>query len=62
MKCQGCDDYQPSVKRYRVTYHDGQSETVEYCDGCAELARMDWNGETAAIEGPLPDDEPAHVA
>lgn len=60
--CDGCDgvseppvagSYNASIvlptHAYVVTHHDGTSEPVRYCDGCAELARCDWNGETAAI-------------
>jgi hypothetical protein len=35
---------------YVVTDHDGRKSTCAYCDGCADLARADWNGETASIE------------
>lgn len=35
---------------YRVTDHDGSVETCHYCADCAQLAAIDWNGETAAIE------------
>jgi hypothetical protein len=33
-----------------VTDHEGRVTTALYCRDCAELARMDWNGETAKIE------------
>jgi len=35
---------------YRVTSHEGETVICAYCDTCAELAAVDWNGETAAIE------------
>lgn len=35
---------------YRVTGHDGAEDVCEYCIDCADLARIDWNGETASIE------------
>jgi len=48
--CEGCDQVVP-VNPYRLTYTDGTIEPrVYYCDDCADLARMNWNGETAAIE------------
>lgn len=47
-KCQGCDQCTPT-RRYLVTFHNGTSEHVRYCDDCASLARMDCNGETASI-------------
>jgi hypothetical protein len=49
----GCDE--STIKRYAVTDHEGRVTLVDYCDDCAELGRMDWNGETAAIVGPLTD-------
>jgi hypothetical protein len=39
-----------SRKFYTVTGHDDVDVIVAYCDGCAELAAVDWNGETKAIE------------
>lgn len=48
--CNGCDQSRETT-RYNVTYHSGTSETVRYCDDCAALARMDWNGETRSIGG-----------
>lgn len=46
--CQGCDE--PAVcSSYEVTHHSGAISIVRYCDDCEALARMDWNGETAAI-------------
>lgn len=47
--CDGCDHPQPDLKPYRVTFHDGGEQDVHYCGTCADLARMDWNGETRAI-------------
>lgn len=35
---------------YRVTGHDGSIVVCCYCQDCADLAAIDWNGETAAIE------------
>lgn len=42
---------------YLVTMHDGGKAVCSYCSGCAELARMDWNGETKSCE-PLIVDSP----
>lgn len=51
-ECEGCDGAVDggAIAKYRVQHHDGSTSDVHYCDDCAELARMDWNGETAAIE------------
>jgi hypothetical protein len=35
---------------YVVTGHDGSRSTCAYCLDCADLARRDYNGETAKIE------------
>lgn len=42
----------PGEKRrlYKVTGHDGSTALCAYCPACAELAAMDWNGETAKIQ------------
>jgi hypothetical protein len=53
--CQGCDDMQPGVKVYRARFRDVRGnllpwETVRYCGDCADLAGIDWNGQTEAIE------------
>ena len=47
--CDGCDEEQPNVKSYVVTYHDDTTGPANYCEGCAELARMDWNGDTKGL-------------
>lgn len=49
----GCDE--STIQRYVVTDHEGGIHVCEYCAECAELARGDWNGETAAIVGPIDD-------
>lgn len=54
--CQGCDAEHPT-KPYRITFHNGNRERVDYCAECAELARVDWNGETARID-PIEVDRP----
>lgn len=47
--CDGCDQ-DAETRTYDVTHHDGTtSPRTRYCADCADLARMDWNGETAAI-------------
>ncbi len=38
-----------SRKFYTVTGHDDVDVVCVYCDGCAELAAVDWNGEPKAI-------------
>ena len=48
--CIGCDQKKTGVRAYRVTNHEGQTERIEYCEDCADLGAMDWNGETAKIE------------
>lgn len=46
--CNGCDEPRPT-RSYDVTFTDGHAERCDYCDDCAALARMNWNGETAGI-------------
>lgn len=43
-----CECGEP-VEAYRVTGHDGTESVCHYCAECADLARIDWNGETAVI-------------
>lgn len=46
-----CDIATEQFRRlYLVTGHDGTRTVCSYCDDCAYLAAIDWNGETAAIE------------
>jgi hypothetical protein len=51
--CDGCEgavsDAGP-LKPYVVTSHEGEKAHVLYCDDCRDLAKCDWNGETAAIQ------------
>lgn len=49
----GCDE--STIKRFAVLNHHGRASECHYCAGCAELARMDWNGETRQCVGPLSD-------
>jgi len=44
-----CECDSPERQRYLVTHHDGTTELADYCDDCAELASIDWNGTTARI-------------
>lgn len=44
-----CECDTPERRRYIVTGHDGSEALVAYCDGCYELAKCDWNGNTAAV-------------
>jgi hypothetical protein len=46
--CEGCDEVR-DAKAYQVTSHEGVVSAVRYCDDCRDLAKCDWNGETAAI-------------
>ena len=51
--CDGCSELTDScgpLGHYLVTFHDGGSGDPYYCVDCADLARMDWNGETKSIE------------
>lgn len=48
--CDGCDVVGLHLKPYAVEHHDGGvSSPTFYCNDCADLARMDWNGETKSI-------------
>lgn len=47
-RCEGCDEV-CETRRYRVTFTDDKTADVSYCVDCADLARMNWNGETKAI-------------
>lgn len=44
--CDGCDETRPT-KPFAVTHHNWARDLVDYC---ADLARMDWNGESKRIE------------
>ncbi len=44
-----CECDTPERHRCIVTGHDGSTVAVDYCDGCFELAEVDWNGETASV-------------
>ena len=48
--CDGCGEEEYPLGFYRVEFHDGGNDDVYYCVDCADLARMDWNGETKSIE------------
>ena len=48
--CNGCDQEQEGVRVYRAKFAGGDWETVRYCPDCADLAEINWNGETDAIE------------
>ena len=45
-----CECDAPERRRYVVVSHDGAVTECRYCDDCAALARVDWNGETKSIE------------
>ena len=44
-----CECEAPERTRYIVTDHEGIEHVCDYCDECADLAAIDWNGETAEI-------------
>jgi hypothetical protein len=46
--CDGCCEPR-ETSPYDLTYLNRKSERVDYCDDCAGLVRMNFNGETAAI-------------
>jgi hypothetical protein len=46
---EGAEEQSPTTKRYVVKHHDGSFSMVNYCADCADLARMDWNGNTEDI-------------
>jgi hypothetical protein len=46
--CEGCDESRPT-SLHLITRHNGTTVRARYCADCAELARMDWNGETKSI-------------
>ena len=50
--CDGCEiwDDTTDVRAYRARFAGGDWEEVWYCDECAALARINWNGETDAFE------------
>lgn len=44
-----CECDAPERRLYVVTDHEGRKSLCAYCDECAALAAIDWNGETASI-------------
>lgn len=54
--CDGCEadeEVEPEpigLAKYLVTFHDGGSQICVYCTDCADLAKVDYNGETRSIE------------
>lgn len=50
LACQGCDTDQPT-RRYSVLFTGATArEAVDYCEDCATLAAINWNGCTESIE------------
>lgn len=50
-ECEGPEEGEQLPRAlYMVTGHDGSRTVCCYCADCADLAAIDWNGETAAIE------------
>jgi len=47
--CVGCDDFDETTRSYVLLDHDGETDTVAYCDCCADHARIGWDGTTSAI-------------
>ena len=45
--CCECDT--PERTPCEVTGHDGDTSAARYCDGCLDLARIDWTGETRSV-------------
>lgn len=54
-RCDGCDEHLEGVSRFCVTDHNDRRSYAHYCPGCADLARVDWNGNTQDIQ-PAPHD------
>ena len=44
-----CECDTPERHAYLVTDHEGAQSAALYCRGCADLARVNWTGETAAL-------------
>ncbi len=50
-ECDGCGRCcGGDLAGYTVTHHDGSTCEARYCADCADLARMNWNGEIVSIE------------
>lgn len=49
-ECQGCPEPTGEVKLYRARFDGGGWTFVEYCEECARLAALNYNGCTDAIE------------
>ncbi len=45
-----CEHDDAPRREYRVTDHEGCEWHCTYCDDCANLAKIDWNGETRSCE------------
>lgn len=44
-----CDCDAEGRRAYVVIGHDNSRTVCHYCDDCAALAEIDWNGETKSI-------------
>lgn len=44
-----CECDTPERHTCLVVDHDGTEALVRYCEGCIDLAIIDWTGETASI-------------
>ncbi|MFW5947079.1 MAG: hypothetical protein ACOCUW_01190 [Gemmatimonadota bacterium] len=56
--CCECEAPRGRRRFYAVRDHGGAWSLTRYCDQCAALARVDWNGNTARLVGPL---RPTHT-
>ncbi len=45
-----CERSEGERDAFLVTNTDGSKQVCHYCHDCAELAKINWNGTTAAIE------------
>ncbi len=61
MHCVGCDSRRDDVALYDVTNHDGATTVCAYCDDCAALAKVDWNGETKSCTPHANNDDRYHI-
>jgi len=47
-QCMGCDECCETLP-YVLTLPSGDTETVDYCEDCHDLALMDWSGEGCTV-------------
>lgn len=51
--CEGCPEPTGEVASYVVDFEQGGLTVVRYCEGCADLARTNWNGEVRRFVGSI---------